>query len=150
MPFDADNKIFQLCAKGMEEEVIGNIESAITLYNEAWQAAQNDFEALTASHYLARNRENPAEELKWNLQSLANANNTEGDEIKSYFPSLHLNTGKSYEKIGDWKKATQHYKIAESFIACLPADGYGKMIQSGIAAALERSKENNSDTKQTV
>lgn len=141
MPFDANNKVFQLCAKGMEEEAIGNIESAMNLYNQAWHSAQNDFEAFTAAHYLARNRQNPAEELKWNLQSLSNAENLEDDEIKSYFPSLHLNTGKSYEKMGDWGNAKQHYQIAKSFAEYLPDDGYGKMIQSGIIAALERSKE---------
>lgn len=138
MPFDADNKVFQLCAEGMDKEASGSIQAATDLYNEAWQLAQNDFEAFTVAHYMARNQENPSEELKWNLEALARANKVTSDEMNKYFPSLYLNTGKSYERIGDSENAMLNYKQAESFINFLDNDGYGKMIAGGIASALER------------
>jgi len=138
MQFDPSNKIIQLCAEGMEAESKGSIEAAKKLFLNAWEESTTDFEKFTAAHYLARNQENLDEELIWNLESLRLASLINEDSMKGYFPSLHLNLGKSYEKLNDIEMAIQHYTLAANFTKYLPDDGYGNMIRIGIREALKR------------
>lgn len=51
MQFDPNNKINQLCAKGMEMEA-KQPDEAKTLFLQAWNEAANDFEKFTAAHML--------------------------------------------------------------------------------------------------
>jgi len=138
MRFDPSNKVIQLCAEGMEAEGKGGIEAAKKLFLKAWEESTTDFEKFTASHYLARNQENIEDELIWNLESLRLASVINEDSMKGYFPSLHLNLGKSYEKLKDSEMAKNHYTTAANFIKYLPDDGYGNMIRVGIREALKR------------
>jgi len=138
MQFDPSNKIIQLCAEGMEAEGKGGFEAAKKLFLEAWEQSTTDFEKFTASHYLGRNQKHIEEELKWNTESLRLAGLINEDSMKAYFPSLHLNTGKTYEKLNDIEMAKQHYTSAANFTKYLPDDGYGNMIRIGIREALKR------------
>ena len=138
MRFDPSNKIIQLCAEGMEAEGKGGIEAAKKLFLKAWEESTTNFEKFTASHYLARNQENIEEELIWNLESLRLASLIDEDSMKEYFSSLHLNIGKSYEKLNDKEKAKEHYKIAADYLHHLSEDGYGQMIRTGVEAAVKR------------
>jgi rifampin ADP-ribosylating transferase len=138
MRFDPSNKIIQLCAEGMEAEGKGGIEAAKKLFLKAWEESSTDFEKFTSSHYLARNQENIQEELKWNLESLRLASLINEDSMKGYFPSIHLNIGKSYEKLNDNEKAIEHYKAAVDYLHHLSEDGYGQMIRTGVEAAVKR------------
>jgi tetratricopeptide (TPR) repeat protein len=138
MQFDPSNKIIQLCAEGMEAEGKGGMEAAKKLFLKAWEESTTDFEKFTAFHYLARNQVNIQEELKWNLESLRLASLINEDSMKGYFPSLHLNIGKSYDKLNDNEKAIEHYKSAVDYLHHLSEDGYGKMIRTGVEAAVKR------------
>ena len=51
MEFNQDNKVVQLCAKGMEMEGQRKLPEAIRYFDEAWNIASNDFEKFTAAHY---------------------------------------------------------------------------------------------------
>ena len=73
MQFDPKNKVVQLCAQGMQTEGEGETAEAHALFQQAWDIAQNDFEAFTAAHYLARNQPDPKDNLKWNLEALNRA-----------------------------------------------------------------------------
>jgi tetratricopeptide (TPR) repeat protein len=138
MEFDPNNVVVQLCVKGMTAEGEGNIDEAKRLFQQAWNVATNNFEAFTAAHYLARNQADPNIELKWNLEALRLADTLEGDGMKSHYPSLYLNAGKSYETLGDIEQATSFYQKAAESSEYLPAGGYTDMIRSGIGAALKR------------
>lgn len=140
MLFNPDNPVVQLCAKGIETEGTADFEAARALYLQAWSEATNDIEWFTAAHYLARNRTNLHEQLKWNELSLQHALKVDTPEIKSTYASLYLNLGKSYEDLGDMQMAADCYMQAAQNITYLGSDGYGKMIGGGIAAALERVK----------
>lgn len=59
MDFNPRNNVVRLCARGMNEETLGNMESAFQLYLEAWEKAISDFEKFTAAHYLGRHQEEP-------------------------------------------------------------------------------------------
>ena len=137
MLFSPDNKVMQLCAKGIETEGTGDFNVARTFYLEAWQLALSATEQFTVAHYLARNV-SVEESLYWNKLALEYAKCVNKEEVKSVFPSLYLNLGKSYEDIGDQINAGKYYNYAAQHIPFLDEDGYSKMIKSGVEAALIR------------
>ena len=138
MQFDPDNIVIKLCNEGIEAEGYGNTIKAKQLYLQAWDISANPFEQFTAAHYLARNQEDANIELHWNLLALQHADAVNKETMLPYYPSLHLNIGKSYERLEDISAARKQYQLADSFAQYLTEDGYGKMIRSGINAALKR------------
>lgn len=140
MKFDPQNPVVKLCAKGIEIEGTGDIDTAKEYYQSAWQLAATNEERFIVAHYLARNQ--PLDEqLKWNQLSLDYALEIDTPEIRATYPSLYLNLGKSYEEVGDMYMALENYQLADDNIKYLADDGYGKMIKSGIASALERVRD---------
>ena len=139
MQFDPNNKVVKLCAEGMQAEAEGKIEMAHSLFQEAWDKAENDFEAFTAAHYLARNQQSPQDVLKWNLEALSRANKVKADDMGAHYPSLYLNIGKSYEALNDIKSANENYALAADCSSFLPPGKYSDMIRTGIAGALKRT-----------
>jgi len=146
MEFDPNNAVVQLCVKGMTAEGEGKIDEAKQLFQQAWDAATNNFDAFTAAHYLARNQQDINIELKWNLEALRLADTLEGSSLQTHYPSLYLNAGKSYETLGDMEHAANLYQKAAESSEYLPTGGYTDMIRSGIAAGLKRvGKANGTD-----
>jgi tetratricopeptide (TPR) repeat protein len=141
MEFDPNNPVVELCVKGMNAEGEGNIGEARQLFQQAWDIATNDFEAFTAAHYLARNQEDPKDNLKWNLEALTRADAINDENTKGHYPSLYLNVAKSYETLGNSKEAAHHYQLAADSAQYLPAGKYADMIKSGISAGLKRVGE---------
>ena len=139
MQFDPNNKVVQLCAQGMQVEAEGKTGEAHKLFQQAWDIAENDFEAFTAAHYLARNQKDPNDVLKWNLEALNRANAIIDDEMKGHYPSLYLNAGKSYETLGNLKEANNYYQLAADYSTFLPPGKYAEMIKTGIGAGLRRT-----------
>ncbi|ADB50396.1 tetratricopeptide repeat protein [Conexibacter woesei] len=138
---DADNPIVELCGKGMMAEGRGDPAAAKRLFEQAWERRSDDFEASTAAHYVARHQPTPAATLEWNERSLlhAEAAAAAGDErVRGFFPSPHLNLGKSHEDLGDFARAREHYARAEQCLDLLGDDGYGGLVRRGVAAGLER------------
>lgn len=138
MEFDPNNPVVQLCVSGMNAEGEGRIEEAQQLFQQAWEMAANDFEAFTAAHYLARNQEDPNDNLKWNLEALTRAGTLPEDAVKGHYPSLCLNVGKSYETLGNAAEAARYYRLAANSSEQLPPGKYTDMIRSGISAGLKR------------
>jgi rifampin ADP-ribosylating transferase len=143
MEFDQHNKVIQLCAKGMQKEGELKPSEAKAFFNEAWKEAETDMERFIAAHYLARHQESTIDKLSWDQLALAFALKTDHDFVKPYYPSLYLNIGKCYEDLGKMEQALINYRTAESNIKYLPDDGYGRMIEAGIAAGLSRASNNN-------
>jgi len=140
MQFDSNNKVVQLCAKGMELEGCGEKESALNLFQEAWEAATNDFEKFTSAHYIARHQPTTEDKLKWDQAALTLALGINDQSVKAALPSLYLNVAKCYEDLNDLDKARENYNNAVSFTNLLPEDGYGNMIRAGIRNGLDRVK----------
>ncbi len=123
----------------MQLEAEGNIEAAHALFQQAWDIAENNFEAFTSAHYLARNQKDPSDTLKWNLVALNRANLIPDDGMNGHYPSLYLNVGKSYEALNDIPQANHHYQSAADYSEFLPPGKYGDMIRMGIGTALKRT-----------
>lgn len=109
---DLNDPGIKLCIAGTQAEFEGRIEEARSLYEQAWQAAQDDYQACIAAHYLARYQEDPKERLRWNQEALERANAVESSRIETFFPSLYLNMGHSYELLGHQEEAQRYYDLA--------------------------------------
>ncbi len=137
MHFDPNNKINQLCAKGMEMEAQQPAE-AKAMFLQAWDEALADVEKFTAAHYIARHQLSTEDKLRWDKIALEFASKINDNSMVSTFPSLYLNIAKCYEDLHDFDNAQRNYATALSYADKLPADGYGKMITSGIKNGLAR------------
>ncbi|GHE92801.1 hypothetical protein GCM10017786_26860 [Amycolatopsis deserti] len=91
-----------------------------------------------AAHFLADRQDSPEEELLWDLRALEVAAAADPAEVRGFFPSLHLNLGDVYRRLGDVPRAREHLAAARAEIGTLEDDGYGRMIRGGIARLAER------------
>lgn len=106
------NPVIKLCIEGTQAEFQGLMDRALFFYQSAWKAAQNDYDACVAAHYLARHQPNPKERLYWNQVALDKANAVTDDSVQEFYPSLFLNMGQSYELLGNVSEAKRYYDLA--------------------------------------
>ena len=107
-----DNPVIKLCIEGTQAEFHGLIDQARSLYQKAWEAAQDDYEACIAAHYVAHLQEDPQERLHWNQVALEKANEVTDQSVQDFYPSLFLNMGQSYELLGNVSEAKRYYDMA--------------------------------------
>lgn len=97
---------------GTQAEFAGQIAEAHSLYLQAWEAAQNDYEACIAAHYVARHQLTPEATLHWNQIALERADAAGDERVQEFYGSLYLNMGHSYELVGDQAAAQHYYALA--------------------------------------
>ncbi len=129
---DIDNPVIRLCIQGSQAEFEGQPELASSLYQQAWQAAKDNFEACIAAHYVARFQPNPAEMLRWNQEALRRADGSQDERVKEFYPSLYLNMGHSYELLGNAAQAKRYYDLAAGLGAVHQADKNLNRPQSAV------------------
>lgn len=112
MQFDPTNKIVQLCLQGMSKEDQNKPQEALTLFLQAWNEAQYDFEKFLAAHYIARHQKNTADKLKWLETALEFALKINDASVKSAFPALYANIAKCYEELGDAESAKKNSELS--------------------------------------
>lgn len=137
---DPDNPIVQLCAAGMKAAAAGDSAGASRLFQQAWDESRDDFEASIAAHYVARHQPNAHETLRWNQLALGRAKNAGPEKVRTFYPSLYLNLGKSHEDLGQRGEAAKYYQLALTHIGSLPAGPYGDTVRDAIHRALQRIK----------
>lgn len=135
---DPNNPVSKLCAEGMKAEGKGNHARALELFLEAWEIASDAFEACIAAHYVARNRPDQEEMLRWNQVALRLARASGDDRVSNFFPSLLLDLGHSYEVTGKIEEAKRYYELAAERAKMLPVDQYTTLVRDGISKGLER------------
>lgn len=109
---NTSNPVIQLCMSGSRAEFEHRIEDARILYQQAWYARTDDYEACIAAHYVARFRNSVEETLRWNQLALKHANTVKDERVKDFYPSLYLSLGHSYELVGDQDEAQKYYEFA--------------------------------------
>jgi tetratricopeptide (TPR) repeat protein len=135
---DPDNPVVSFCARGMSAESEGREDEAKELFERAWEAATDDYEACVAAHYLARHQKTMEQTLAWNEESLRRAELVGDGRTAGFLPSLYLNLGRCHEELGDAGKAREFYQLAAGRVGCLPEGPYGEMVREGITRALAR------------
>lgn len=109
---DVNNPVVKLCIEGTQAEFRGQMNTACDLYQQAWEAALDAYDACIAAHYLARCQADPAEKLRWNQIALDNANTVTDDRVREFYPSLYLNLGESHELLGNPQESHRYYELA--------------------------------------
>jgi hypothetical protein len=117
----------------------GDAAAARRRFGELWDRIDDPFHRCALAHYAADVQDDPADELRWDLQAMAAADAV-GDRlaVRGFYPSLHLNLADVYRRIGDAARATDHLDRARATLDVLPDDGYGRMIRGGIARCAAR------------
>ena len=58
--------------------------------------------------------------------------------MAAFYPSLHLNLGECYRKLGNLDLANDHLQRGTAAAEALPDNGYGQMIKGGLHRLAER------------
>jgi hypothetical protein len=58
--------------------------------------------------------------------------------VAAFYPSLHLNLGEDYRKLGDAAAARRHLELGLAAVDTLPDDDYGAMIRGGLHGLAQR------------
>ncbi|MEO5866736.1 MAG: hypothetical protein ABIS14_09720 [Sphingomonas sp.] len=129
------------------ERVAGRVE----LFR-IWQlsdASTPPVQRCSLAHFLADTETDPVDELEWDLLALEAATGARtaididalDAELASFLPSLHLNAGDAYRRVGDMARARLHAAIGLKRAAALPDDPYSNTVRTGLARLAARSAE---------
>lgn len=99
----------------------------------------------TLAHFLADTETEVAAELAWDRIALeAATGNAAGDgdavtpELETFLPSLHLNLGDAFRRMGNPDLARFHALAGLQRAHALPADGYGGAVRAALERLLAR------------
>jgi len=139
MEIDPHNAVVKLCAEGIAAEMGGRTEEAGKLYEQAWNVCTDAYERCMAAHYVARIQATSQERLRWNREALRYAGEVDREKVRTFYPSLYLNVGKSHEDVGDNDEARRFYQLAANGAPGLPEGKLTDMVRRGAAEGLKRT-----------
>lgn len=93
------------------------------------------------AHAMADVQDDVHQELTWDLRALAAADLVTAERaaeagvtlsVTGLYPSLHLDVGECYRKLGDLDRAREHLQRARETIGALGDDDYGQLIRGGL------------------
>ncbi|MEU6646968.1 hypothetical protein ABZ863_31145 [Saccharomonospora sp. NPDC046836] len=99
------------------------------------------------AHAMADVQDDVRQELVWDLRALAAADLVTNERaaqagvtlsVAGLYPSLHLNVGECYRKLGDLGRARDHLQQARDTFGALGDDEYGKVIKGGLERLAEQ------------
>jgi tetratricopeptide (TPR) repeat protein len=102
------------------------------------------------AHAMADVQDDVRQELVWDQEALAAAELLTDARVAQagvtltvagLYPSLHLNLGECYRKLGDLGRAREHLRQARAAIGTLGDDGYGRLIKGGLERLAQRLNE---------
>jgi len=135
---DLDNPVLKLCQEGMRAEAEERLPDARALFEQAWAARADDYDACVAAHYLAQRQDDPAETLRWNQESLRHAEAVGDERVAAFYPSLLAGVAMAHERLGDTVAARVAFERAAEHDSGLPADAYGDQLRAAVADGLRR------------
>ncbi|GAA2251834.1 hypothetical protein GCM10010232_44910 [Streptomyces amakusaensis] len=131
-----ENPVVRLCARGMRAEAEGRADEAAGLFLRAWEAAEDDYEACVAAHYLARHQATAEETLRWNQECLDRADRVGDERVRPFYPSLHGTMGRAWLDLGDPVRARTHFEAAAARLDDLPPGQYAEWLRLCVARGL--------------
>ena len=135
---------------GMRRHIGGDRAGAHATFTALWAEIGEDGDPLhrvALAHHMADVCDDPAEELAWDLRALAAADSLTDDRAKEYhaslavrgfYPSLHLNLGEDYRKLGDLDAARAQLALAYEKLDALGEDDYAAGIRLALDGLAER------------
>jgi len=123
----------------------GRREAARHLFSQIWDeigGEQGDpLHVCVLAHAMADVQDDVHQELVWDQRALAAADVLTDERtaqagvalpVAGLYPSLHLNLGECYRKLGDLDHAREHLHRAQAGIDALADDEYGQLIRTGL------------------
>jgi hypothetical protein len=136
--------VMQRVGEGIGLGARGERAAARRLLADLWREIGGElgdaFYRCAIAHSLADVHDDVEDELAWDLRaleaadSLTDARVTEsgaGVPVAVFYPSLHLNLGDCYRRLGDIDRARDHLRRGRTALSGLPDDGYLAMIRGG-------------------
>jgi hypothetical protein len=136
MPIDSEHPVVELCAAGMAAE--GTPAEARRLFEQAWAARRDDYDACIAAHFLARHQGSADSTLHWNVLAVRHAEAVTDGRAAELFASLYLNLGDAHAALGQSEPAAAAVRLASAHLAALPAGGYREFVALGIGRLAQR------------
>ncbi len=122
----------------------GERQNARQLFAELAEQIGPDGDALhrvALAHAMADVQDDARDELAWDLRALQAADAVTDERaaqagvagpVAGFYPSLHLNLGEDYRRLGDLPAARRHLELGQVAAAVLRDDGYSRMIGGGL------------------
>ncbi|WP_210491106.1 hypothetical protein [Patulibacter sp. SYSU D01012] len=142
-----DDPIMRRAFEGQQRLAQGDRAGARRIYEELWARVGDDGDPkhrIWVAHVAADAQDHPADEVRWDELALAAADalaergDPSGVGVRTFYPSLHLNLGEGYGKLGDAARAREHLEAAERHAAGQPVDDETTGILRAIAALRNR------------
>ena len=141
MTIDPDNPVVVLCAAGMAIE--GDAAQARVLFEHAWKARRDDYDASIAAHFLARHQPTVESRLEWNVLAARHAEAVVDDRVREFKASLYLNLADAYLAAGNRAAARAAAARATERLGDVPVGGYRAFVERGIDGLLRRLDESD-------
>lgn len=144
------DEILTRIGHGIELTQQGRPTDARRLFAELWELIGADGDPLhrcALAHWMADVQEDSAEELDWDLRALEAADSVTDARIaeagvaglvNSLLPSLHLNLGEDYRRLGDGAAARRHLEWGQVASRALGDDGYSAFLRGGLDRLADR------------
>lgn len=129
----------------------GERVAARDLFAQVWSDIGGEngdpFHRCALAHSMADVQDDVHEELAWDLRALAAADLLSDERaarggvagpVAGFYPSLHLNLGECYRKLGELDRAHEHLDQGRASVLALGNDGYGQMIKNGLDRLADR------------
>ena len=123
----------------------GQREAARDLFAQIWDEIGGErgdpLHVCVLAHSMADVQDNVHQELVWDERALAAAGLLTDDRlaragvpmsVAALYPSLHLNLGECYRKLGDLGRAGEFLQCAQAGIGALGDDTYAQLIKGGL------------------
>ncbi|HKH94195.1 MAG TPA: hypothetical protein VKA54_20490 [Gemmatimonadaceae bacterium] len=133
---DPTNPVVALCAQGMTAE--GTPTEARRLFELAWEARRDDYDAAIAAHFLARHQPTATDTLHWNALAVRHAEGVSDGRAAGFLASLYLNLGDSQANVGETEAALTSVRAASLHLAAVPSGGYRDFVALGIDRLAQR------------
>jgi len=136
---DFGNQIVQLCAAGIEAESHACFDEARVLFQQAWEQADDAYEACIAAHYVARHA--GEDSLRWHQLALerAIAAAEDDDRVLPFFALYHANVAAAHEDLGQHHLARVHYTKAARYLPVVPQGPFRVRVEFRIRRGLARA-----------
>ena len=115
---------------------------------DCWEATKPTDHAhrCILAHYLADTETELEQEIAWDEIALKEHGFLQDNDLASIgippvdglLPSLHLNLGAGYHRIGEASLAQEHLAGGRATFGALKDDGYGRMISAGLDNLAQR------------
>jgi len=123
----------------------GERTAARDLFAEIWDEVGGErgdpLHVCVLAHAMADVQDDVHQELLWDQRALTAAGSLTDDRlagagvpmpVAALYPSLHLNLGECYRRLGDLDRARDCLQQARAGIGALGDDDYGRLIRSGL------------------